>query len=54
MFNLYVALSRSSGRETIRLVQGFDSKILNAAHDPLLLAEDDRSDQQQSSGGRDG
>ena len=26
-------------------MRGFNGKILNAAHDPLLLAEDDRSDQ---------
>ncbi|KAI9568442.1 hypothetical protein HD554DRAFT_2097950 [Boletus coccyginus] len=27
LFNLYVALSRSSGRSTIRLLQDFDDKI---------------------------
>ncbi|KIM57493.1 hypothetical protein SCLCIDRAFT_1193889 [Scleroderma citrinum Foug A] len=42
LFNLYVALSRSSGRLTIRLLCNFDIKIFQAAHCPELLAENDR------------
>ncbi|KAH7925604.1 hypothetical protein BV22DRAFT_1010859 [Leucogyrophana mollusca] len=42
LFNLYVALSRSSGRSTIRLLRDFDDKLFQAAHSPELLAEDDR------------
>ncbi|KAG8215548.1 hypothetical protein J3R82DRAFT_9210, partial [Butyriboletus roseoflavus] len=42
LFNLYVALSRSSGRETIRLLRDFDEKALTSPHLPKLTAEDDR------------
>ncbi|KAG6822648.1 hypothetical protein H0H92_013075 [Tricholoma furcatifolium] len=42
LFNLYVALSRSSGRQSIRILRDFDDSIFMAAHDPELLAEDDR------------
>ncbi|KAJ7130996.1 hypothetical protein C8R44DRAFT_698999 [Mycena epipterygia] len=42
LFNLYVALSRSSGRETIRLLRDFDDELFMKSHDPMLLAEDDR------------
>lgn len=42
LFNLYVALSRSSGRSTIRLLRDFDDNMFKAVHDPHLLAEDDR------------
>ena len=42
LFNLYVALSRSSGRSSIRLLRDFDSKVFQAAHSADLLAEDDR------------
>ncbi|PBK58625.1 hypothetical protein ARMSODRAFT_900263 [Armillaria solidipes] len=42
LFNLYVALSRSSGRETIRLLRDFDEEMFRKGHDPELLAEDDR------------
>jgi hypothetical protein len=42
LFNLYVALSRSSGRETIRLLRDFDQKHFQAAHTPELTREDDR------------
>jgi hypothetical protein len=42
LFNLYVALSRSSGRSTIRLLSNFDDKIFLQAHDMELLAEDAR------------
>ena len=38
LFNLYVALSRSSGRETIRLL---DDEIFLEAHEPELVLEDD-------------
>ncbi|KAI6045270.1 hypothetical protein EDC04DRAFT_2559784 [Pisolithus marmoratus] len=41
LFNLYVALSRSSGRATIRLLRDFDEKIFLCAHSADLLAEDD-------------
>ena len=39
LFNLYVALSRSSGQLTIRLLCDFDVKVFQAAHCPELLAE---------------
>ncbi|KIK13899.1 hypothetical protein PISMIDRAFT_17663 [Pisolithus microcarpus 441] len=42
LFNLYVALSRSSGRETIRLLRDFDEKLFLASHSTDLIAEDDR------------
>ncbi|KAJ7756120.1 hypothetical protein B0H14DRAFT_2374199 [Mycena olivaceomarginata] len=42
LFNLYVALSQSSGRETIRLLRDFDDTLFMKGHDPVLLAEDDR------------
>ncbi|KAJ8579544.1 hypothetical protein M405DRAFT_754350, partial [Rhizopogon salebrosus TDB-379] len=42
LFNLYVALSRSSGRETIRLLCDFDRKHFQAAHTPELTREDNR------------
>lgn len=42
LFNLYVALSRSSGRESIRLLRDFDDALFLKGHDPVLLAEDDR------------
>ncbi|KIO11588.1 hypothetical protein M404DRAFT_126572, partial [Pisolithus tinctorius Marx 270] len=44
LFNLYVALSRSSGQDTIRLLHEFDNKVFQASHSPELLAEDDRLD----------
>lgn len=44
LFNLYVALSRSSGRETIRLLRDFDDRIFMAKHDQILIQEDDRLD----------
>jgi len=44
LFNLYVALSRSSGRESIRLLRDFDDELFKKSHDPALLAEDDRLD----------
>jgi len=42
LFNLYVALSRSSGRSTIRLLRSFDDKLFQASHTAELLGEDDR------------
>ena len=42
LFNLYVALSHSSGRSTIRLLRNFDPKLFQAAHSAELIAEDDR------------
>ena len=44
LFNLYVALSRSSGRETIRLLREFDDEIFLQAHEPELALEDERLD----------
>ena len=42
LFNLYVALSRSSGRLTIRLLRDFDDKLFKRGHRAGLLAENDR------------
>ncbi|PCH40662.1 hypothetical protein WOLCODRAFT_21588 [Wolfiporia cocos MD-104 SS10] len=42
LFNLYVALSRSSGRQTIRLLRDFDVNIFLTGHDPSLMDEDDK------------
>lgn len=42
LFNLYVALSRSSGRGTIRLLRDFDDNMFLQAHVPELLEEDER------------
>ncbi|KAI6008554.1 hypothetical protein EDC04DRAFT_2581994 [Pisolithus marmoratus] len=42
LFNLYVALSWSSGHLTIQLLHNFDNKIFQASHSTELLAEDDR------------
>ncbi|KAM6492008.1 hypothetical protein JOM56_012646, partial [Amanita muscaria] len=42
LFNLYVVLSRSSGRESIRVLCDFDPTVFEKAHDPELLGEDDR------------
>lgn len=42
LFNLYVALSRSSGRDTIRLLRDFDDNTFLQAHVPELLEEDER------------
>jgi ATP-dependent exoDNAse (exonuclease V) alpha subunit len=42
LFNLYVALSRSSGRGTIRLLREFEDSTFQKVHDLALLAEDDR------------
>jgi len=42
LFNLYVALSRSSGWDTIQLLRGFDWEIFKKLRDVELLREDDR------------
>ncbi|KIK10975.1 hypothetical protein PISMIDRAFT_123542 [Pisolithus microcarpus 441] len=42
LFNLYVALSRSSGRRSIRLLRDFEDTIFMCCHAVDLLAEDDR------------
>jgi hypothetical protein len=42
LFNLYVALSRSRGRETIRLLRGFDERFFKVAQVAELTAEDER------------
>ena len=42
LFNLYVALSRSSGQSTIRLLRDFDEKLFQMSHKPELITEDDR------------
>ena len=42
LFNLYVALSRSSSRSTIRLLHDFDEKLFQMSHKPELITEDDR------------
>ena len=36
LFNLYVVLSRSSGRDTIRLLRDFDDEMFRKSHDPAL------------------
>ncbi|KAF8061430.1 hypothetical protein FPV67DRAFT_1422940 [Lyophyllum atratum] len=48
LFNLYVALSRSSGRSTIRLLRDFDDALFKVSHDPTLMMEDDRMDKLDS------
>jgi hypothetical protein len=42
LFNLYVALSRSSGRSSIRLLRDFNENIFKKTHDLALTEEDDR------------
>lgn len=42
LFNLYVALSRSSGRSTIRLLRDFDDNTFLEPHNMSSLQEDDR------------
>jgi hypothetical protein len=39
---VYVALSRSSGRETIRLLRDFEDKVFLQTHGTDLMTEDDR------------
>ena len=42
LFNLYVALSRSPGRDHIRLLRDFNDEMLLRKHDTVLLEEDKR------------
>ncbi|KAI0054550.1 hypothetical protein BV25DRAFT_1816911 [Artomyces pyxidatus] len=42
LFNLYVSLSRSSGRKTIRLLRNFNDSTFLASHNTALMEEDDR------------
>ena len=42
LFNVYVALSRSAGRHSLRLLRGFDPRIIMQGHTAELLMEDDR------------
>ncbi|PPQ74787.1 hypothetical protein CVT24_003726 [Panaeolus cyanescens] len=42
LFNLYVALSRSSGRQSIRLLRDFDHEMFLKKHDVALVQEDER------------
>ena len=44
LFNLYVALSRSSSRSTIRLLWDFNNTTFIQSHSASLLQEDDRLD----------
>ena len=41
LFNIYVTLSRSSGRKTIRLLRQFDETTLYKGIDNQLTVEDD-------------
>ncbi|KAH9017284.1 hypothetical protein EDB84DRAFT_1522243 [Lactarius hengduanensis] len=41
-FNAHVALSRSRGRDTIRLLRNFDQRIFTVHPNEQLRAEDDR------------
>ena len=41
-FNAYVALSRSRGRNTIRLLRDFDEKLFTSHPNIKLRAEDNR------------
>lgn len=42
LFNLYVSLSRSSGRKTIRLLRDFNDEMFLQVHEPELIDEDER------------
>ncbi|KAI0076306.1 hypothetical protein K474DRAFT_1645141 [Panus rudis PR-1116 ss-1] len=42
LFNIYVALSRSSGRQTIRLLRDFDTSVFTRPLDERLREEDER------------
>jgi hypothetical protein len=44
LFNLYVALSWSSGCSTIQLLRDFDDNLFKKPHDMALMVEDDRLD----------
>lgn len=45
LFNLYIALSQSRGRSSIRLLRDFDDKVFQLGYCPELLAENDGLDQ---------
>ena len=45
LFNLYVALSRSSGRSTIRLLRDFDETLFKKSHDPSLMGRLEKLDE---------
>ena len=42
LFNLYVALSRSSSRDSIQLLQDFDDELFLRSHNRGLVTEDER------------
>jgi ATP-dependent exoDNAse (exonuclease V) alpha subunit len=42
LFNIYVALSRSSGRSTIRLLRDFSDEVFDQPLDPALTQEDEQ------------
>jgi hypothetical protein len=42
LFNLYVALSRSAGRDTIRLLRNFEDRFFTVSQVAELTAEDER------------
>ena len=42
LFNLYVALLRSSGHDLIRLLRDFKDELFRASHDLALTVEDER------------
>jgi hypothetical protein len=42
LFNIYFSLACSSGRETIRLLRGFEDGMFLQAHEPELVDEDER------------
>jgi hypothetical protein len=41
LFNLYIALSQSSGCKTIQLLCDFDEDLFKQSHDTALMDEDD-------------
>jgi hypothetical protein len=45
LFNLYVSLSRSSGRNTTRLLRDFEDEIFLQVHEPELTDQDERREQ---------
>ncbi|KZT10005.1 uncharacterized protein LAESUDRAFT_694553 [Laetiporus sulphureus 93-53] len=45
LFNLYVALSRSSGRETICILRDFDEMTFFQPIDEMLMKEDGRQEE---------
>jgi len=48
LFNLYVALSRSSGRNTLQLLRDFDPALFQQKHNAALLEEDERLEELNS------